>query len=170
MDGKERIKRGYTIIETMVYIFIGSIILLILGNLTITAEKNYIENVENLKREDEIDRGILNIRKIFNEINISNFNIYDNKVKIEKSSQSNEEIFEGKEEIAVSLPVKSKVLLLKDEDLIVEYYSLYKNSNKEKLETTNLILKNVKDISFFYKGFLIYMKLHIDEEEYLICL
>ena len=67
MDGKKKRREGYTLIECLAYILISSIILLIIMNLSIEGYKYSIDRAERLKREDEIDNAILNMRKIFNE-------------------------------------------------------------------------------------------------------
>ena len=92
MDGKKKRRKGYTLIECLAYISISSIILLMIMNLSIEGYKYSIYRVEKLKREDEIDNAILNMRKIFNEKDNTKYRVVDGYIRILKEKEGFEEV------------------------------------------------------------------------------
>ena len=172
MDGrkiKKLRKGGFTLIECIAYIFISTIILSIITTITIDGYKHFIRRGEFINREDEIDNAILSIRKIFNDVNNTDYIIKNNKIEIIKEEQGIEEV-NNKNNINKDLNVKSKEFEVISGNLYVKYYSYNEYENKRKHETSNIILENVENFNAFKKRNLIYVDLIVDGREFLICL
>ncbi len=172
MDGrkiKKLRKGGFTLIECIAYIFISTIILTIITTITIDGYKHFIRRGEFINREDEIDNAILSIRKIFNDVNNTDYIIKNNKIEIIKEEQGIEEV-NNKNNINKDLNVKSKEFEVISGNLYVKYYSYNEYENKRNHETSNIILENVENFNAFKKKNLIYVELIVDGREFLICL
>lgn len=169
MDGKKKRREGYTLIECLAYILISSIILLMIMNLSIEGYKYSIYRAERLKREDEIDNAILNMRKIFNEKENTNYKIIDDYIRILKEKDGYEEVKNEEGSKDSTIFTNGKEIKLNNKELRVYYYYFDSNGNGI-LKTSNLILKDVSKCKFFKKGNIIYMDLEIDSKEYLICI
>lgn len=173
MDGrkiKKLRKGGFTLIECIAYIFISTIILSIITTITIDGYKHFIRRGEFINREDEIDNAILSIRKIFNDVNNTDYIIKNNKIEIIKEEQGIEEVNNKNNAINKDLNVKSKEFEVISGNLYVKYYSYNEYENKRKHETSNIILENVENFNAFKKKNLIYVDLIVDGREFLICL
>lgn len=173
MDGrkiKKLRKGGFTLIECIAYIFISTIILTIITTITIDGYKHFIRRGEFINREDEIDNAILSIRKIFNDVNNTDYIIKNNKIEIIKEEQGIEEVNNKNNAINKDLNVKSKEFEVISGNLYVKYYSYNEYENKRKHETSNIILENVENFNAFKKKNLIYVDLIVDGREFLICL
>lgn len=164
MDGRKRFKKGYTIIECIAYVFISSVLVILIMNMTLEIYKYTSRRTEMINREDEIDNAILNIRKIFNEVGNTKYIVNNNKIEIIKEEQGKEQVDNNSSDINV----KSKEFEVISRNLRVKYYS-FNNGNKE-YKTSNLILENVKSFNVYKKENLIYMEIVIDDRSYLVCL
>ncbi|MGG7077680.1 hypothetical protein [Clostridium sardiniense] len=164
MDGRKRFKKGYTIIECIAYVFISSVLVILIMNTTLEIYKYTSRRTEMINREDEIDNAILNIRKIFNEVGNTKYIVNNNKIEIIKEEQGKEQVDNNSSDINV----KSKEFEVISRNLRVKYYS-FNNGNKE-YKTSNLILENVKSFNVYKKENLIYMEIVIDDRSYLVCL
>lgn len=169
MDGKKKRRKGYTLIECLAYILISSIILLMIMNLSIEGYKYSIYRVEKLKREDEIDNAILNMRKIFNEKDNTKYRVVDGYIRILKEKEGFEEVKNEENNGSSTVFTNGKEIKLNGKDLRVYYYYFDSKENGD-LKTSNLILKDVSKCRFFKKDNIIYMDLEIDSREYLICI
>lgn len=169
MDGKKKRRKGYTLIECLAYILISSIILLMIMNLSIEGYKYSIYRVEKLKREDEIDNAILNMRKIFNEKDNTKYRVVDGYIRILKEKDGFEEVKNEENNGSSTVFTNGKEIKLNGKDLKVYYYYFDSKENGD-LKTSNLILKDVSKCKFFKKDNIIYMNLEIDSREYLICI
>ena len=167
MDGKKKRRKGYTLIECLAYILISSIILLMIMNLSIEGYKYSIDRAERLKREDEIDNAILNMRKIFNEKDNTNYKIVDGYIRILKDGFEEVKNEEGNKDSTIF--TNGKEIKLNGKELRVYYY-YFDAKEKGDLKTSNLILKGVSKCKFFKKDNIIYMNLEIDSKEYFICI
>ena len=169
MDGKKKRREGYTLIECLAYILISSIILLIIMNLSIEGYKYSIYRIERLKREDEIDNAILNMRKIFNEKDNTKYKVVDDYIRILKEKDGFEEVKNEEDNKPSTIFTNGKEIKLKNNELRVYYYYFDSKENGD-LKTSNLILKGVSKCKFFKKDNIMYMNLEIDSREYLICI
>lgn len=169
MDGKKKRRKGYTLIECLAYILISSLILLVIMNLSIEGYKYSINRAERLKREDEIDNAILNMRKIFNEKGNTNYKIVDDYIRILKEKDGYEEAKNEDDNKDATIFANGKEIKLNNKELRVYYYYFDSNENGN-LKTSNLILKDVSKCKFFKKDNIIYMNLEIDSKEYFICI
>ncbi|MDU4910523.1 prepilin-type N-terminal cleavage/methylation domain-containing protein [Clostridium baratii] len=169
MDGKKKRRKGYTLIECLAYISISSIILLMIMNLSIEGYKYSIYRVEKLKREDEIDNAILNMRKIFNEKDNTKYRVVDGYIRILKEKEGFEEVKNEENNGSSTVFTNGKEIKLNGKDLRVYYYYFDSKENGD-LKTSNLILKDVSKCKFFKKDNIMYMNLEIDSREYLICI
>ncbi|AIY84822.1 Uncharacterised protein [Clostridium baratii] len=169
MDGKKKRRKGYTLIECLAYILISSIILLMIMNLSIEGYKYSIYRVEKLKREDEIDNAILNMRKIFNEKDNTKYRVVDGYIRILKEKEGFEEVKNEENNGSSTVFTNGKEIKLNGKDLRVYYYYFDSKENGD-LKTSNLILKDVSKCKFFKKDNIMYMNLEIDSREYLICI
>ncbi|MDQ0149276.1 hypothetical protein ACFO6R_06660 [Eubacterium multiforme] len=170
MDGTKRKKDGFTLIECIAYIFISTIILCLITTITIDGYKHFIRRGEFINREDEIDNAILTIRKIFSDVNNTDYIIKDNKVEIIKEEEGIEEVNNKNNVINKNLNVKSKEFEVISGNLYVKYYSYNQFQNKKKYETSNIILKNVEEFNVLKKENLIYANFIVDGREFLVCL
>ena len=169
MDGKKKKRKGYTLIECLAYILISSIILLMIMNLSIEGYKYSIDRAERLKREDEIDNAILNMRKIFNEKDNTNYKIVDGYIRILKEKDGFEEVKNEEGNKDSTIFTNGKEIKLNNKELKVYYYYFDAKENGN-LKTSNLILKDVSKCKFYKKENTIYMNLEIDSKEYFICI
>lgn len=169
MDGKRKRIKGYTLIECLAYILISSIILLMIMNLSIEGYKYSIYRVERLKREDEIDNAILNMRKIFNEKDNTKYKVVDDYIRILKEKDGFEEVKNEEDNKLSTIFTNGKEIKLKNNELRVYYYYFDSKENGD-LKTSNLILKDVSKCKFFKKDNIMYVNLEIDSREYLICI
>ncbi len=165
MDGRKKFKRGYTIIECIAYIFISSILAMIIMNTTIEIYKYALIRTKMINREDEIDNAILNVRKIFNEVDNTRYIVNNNKVEIIKEEQGKEAV---DNQNSIDVNVKSKEFEIISGNLRVKYYSF--NNGKKEFKTSNLILDNVESFKIYRKENLLYMEIIIDKREYFVCL
>lgn len=138
-------------------------------NLSIEGYKYSVYRVERLKREDEIDNAILNMRKIFNEKDNINYKIVDGYIRILKEKDGFEEVKNEEGSKDSTIFTNGKEIKLKNKELRVYYYYFDSNENGN-LKTSNLILKDVSKCKFFKKDNIIYMNLEIDSKEYIICI
>lgn len=161
-------KRGFTLIECLAYVFISSIIVICLITLTLDVYSYSSERNNSIKREDEIDRAILNIKKIFSEVDNTNYKIGRDEIEISKEEETLEEINNSDNIYDKKLVVKYKKIYLVSKTLQVRYYKEVSGSKVS--VATNLILNDVNKLNFHKKGKLIYMELGIDDKEYLICM
>ena len=157
MDGRKRVKRGYTLIECIAYIFISSLLTMIIVNTTIEGYKYPVLRAELVSREDSIDNAILNIRKILNEPDNVSYIVENNKIEIIKEYKENNH-----------LERDLKKLEVVDGNLRVKYYVI--NDKYTEFKMSNLILKDVEEFNVYVKKNLLYAELKVDEREYLICL
>lgn len=165
MDGRRKYKRGYTIIECIAYIFISTILTIIIMNTTIEIYKYAAIRTKMINREDEIDNAILNIRKIFKEVDNTKYIVNNNKVEIIKEEQGKEAV---NNQNSTDVNVKSKEFEIISGNLRVKYYSF--NNGKKEFKTSNLILENVESFKIYVKESLLYMEMIVDKREYFICL
>ena len=157
MDGRKRVKRGYTLIECIAYIFISSLLTMIIVNTTIEGYKYSILRTELVNREDAIDNAILNIKKILNESDNISYIVKNNKIEIIKE-------FKGNNNLERDL----KKLEVVDGNLRVKYYVI--DDKYTEFKMSNLILNDVEEFNVYVKKNLLYAELKVDEREYLICL
>lgn len=157
MDGRKRVKRGYTLIECIAYIFISSLLTMIIINTTLDAYKYSILRAELVNREDAIDNAILNIKKILNESDNISYIVKNNKIEIIKEFKENN-----------NLERDLKKLEVIDGNLRVKYYVI--DDKYTEFKMSNLILNDVEEFNVYVKKNLLYAELKVDEREYLICL
>lgn len=138
-------------------------------NLSIEGYKYSIYRVERLKREDEIDNAILNMRKIFNEKDNTKYKVVDDYIRILKEKDGFEEVKNEEDNKSSTIFTNGKEIKLKNNELRVYYYYFDSKENGD-LKTSNLILKDVSKCKFFKKDNIIYVNLEIDSREYLICI
>lgn len=138
-------------------------------NLSIEGYKYSIDRAERLKREDEIDNAILNMRKIFNEKDNTNYKVIDDYIRILKEKDGFEEVKNEENNKSSTIFTNGKEIKLNNKELRVYYYYFDVKENGD-LKTSNLILKDVSKCKFFKKENTIYMNLEIDSKEYFICI
>ncbi|WP_278691003.1 hypothetical protein [Clostridium baratii] len=138
-------------------------------NLSIEGYKYSIDRAERLKREDEIDNAILNMRKIFNEKDNTNYKVIDDYIRILKEKDGFEEVKNEENNKSSTIFTNGKEIKLNNKELRVYYYYFDVKENGD-LKTSNLILKDVSKCKFFKKDNIIYMNLEIDSREYFICI
>lgn len=138
-------------------------------NLSIEGYKYSIDRAERLKREDEIDNAILNMRKIFNEKDNTNYKIVDGYIRILKEKDGFEEVKNEEGNKDSTIFTNGKEIKLNGKELRVYYY-YFDAKEKGDLKTSNLILKGVSKCKFYKKENTIYMNLEIDSKEYFICI
>lgn len=138
-------------------------------NLSIEGYRYSMYRAERLKREDEIDNAILNMRKIFNEKENTDYKIVGDYIRILKEKDGFEEVKNEKVSKDTTIFTNGKEIKLNNKELRV-YYCYFDSNKNGILKTSNLILQDVSKCKFFKKENTIYMNLEIDSKEYLICI
>ncbi|MDO5516896.1 MAG: hypothetical protein Q4F66_05030 [Clostridium sp.] len=149
---KIRNKKGYTIIESLIYIFMTTLILNEGLYLTVLMYKSYIYNAEVTKEYNDIQNFYVGFQEIASEKNISEIKCTDNKIIFLK--------YVNGEEKKKSIEYKSE-----GQGVVVRSYDPYgRFLNQDKM------LGNINNMDFIKKGKLVYMIIYDkDGKEFISC-
>lgn len=128
-------KKGYTIIESMVYIFFTTIIFLVSANLIFDNYKLYIQYEEVSKIYNKMQSFYINLDSIINKDVIR-------KVEFDKKTLT---VYRNNDIVSIGKNIKSNT------------NSLGAKYNGRK--SPNILLKNIESFEVIHKGNLIYIKI-----------
>ena len=137
-------KKGVILIETIIYLFISSILLCFMLRIIVDLidfKKNYSKNSLD---EDKFSNGIIAIESNINRAQVKKYEVQDNKLKINYGVENKSE----------------EIAMYKGEALGVFYYT------DGKLTTVNKIMEDVKEVKFIQKGKLIYFFVKVNNKNY----
>lgn len=146
-------KKAFSIIESLVYIFITMIILSEGLNLTVLMYKSYLENAKIVKEYNDIQNFYLGFQNITSERNIKKVRSSDNKIIFSK-------YVDGK--------IKNKSVQYKasNKSVVVRTYDEYGRFLNE-----NKMLGNVSNMYVKEKDKLIYLVIYDEEgKEFISCI
>lgn len=151
---KNKSKKGFTIIESLIYIFMTTLILNEGIYLTVLMYKSYLCNAQITKEYNDIQNFYVGLQQIVSERNISEVDCdeTENKLIFHKYVENTEK--------------KKSIEFKSNGSAIVKSYD-----SKNKLLNEDKMLGNVADINFKKKDNLIYMVLYYnDGKEFISCL
>ena len=147
-------KKGFTLIEMIIYLAVSLLIILILSDIFIVSYKSFNKNINKDSCINSIENGIIAIKDI---------------------SMDSRVIFKEKNNNSLVLYQKFKdfycvqSIYKKNNQLIVEYSERYDNGGY-KIKAEQTIIKNINDFYVYEKENLLYIKIIKEGKEYIICI
>ena len=147
-------KKGFTLIEMIIYLAVSLLIILILSDIFIVSYKSFNKNIKKDSYINSIENGIIAIKDM---------------------SMDSRVIFKEKNNNSLVLYQKFKdfycvqSIYKKNNQLIVEYSERYDNGNYE-IKAEQTIIKNINDFYVYEKENLLYIKIIKKGKEYIICI
>ena len=143
-------KRGFTIIESLVYIFLTTIILVEGLNLYVLMYKNYIDITKLIIKYNEYQNFYINLDNVISEGNLEEIIINDNYVLLSKNTED---------------PNLSKTIKSYEGEIVV------KCIDKLGKSTINTMIKDIYILEVKKKGNLNYLIIHdIEGKEFIRCI
>ncbi|MBE6052019.1 MAG: hypothetical protein E7214_15580 [Clostridium sp.] len=152
-------KRGFTLIECIIYIFIGTIITSISLKILVDTSIVYKKIVENSEDINNVESAFVNIERLFRNETIERINSTEDTIEILEISKNKDKT--GK------VHYEKEELLKEGKNLIVKYYDLI---NTPDYKMKNVLLENISDFKVYKKGKLKYLVIIKDNKEYIKCL
>ncbi|MBW6410930.1 hypothetical protein [Clostridium weizhouense] len=147
---KIRKKKGFTIIESIVYIFLTTLVLLEGIRCMTNFYKGYIESKNISITYDKMQTFYLNLDSILKEDQKENIEVHDNYLLIYRDIESE---------------LKSKMIIKEKDSLVVKYFE------GENPKGKNTLLLNISDFKVIEKENLIYTVIvDKDGKEFIRCL
>lgn len=147
-------KKGFTLIEMIIYLAVSLLIILILSDIFIISYKSFNKNIKKDRYINSIENGIIAIKDM---------------------SMDSRVIFKEKNNNSLVLYQKFKdfycvqSIYKKNNQLIVEYSERYDNGNYE-IKAEETIIKNIDNFYVYKKENLLYIKIIKEGKEYIICI
>lgn len=147
-------KKGFTLIEMIIYLAVSLLIILILSDIFIVSYKSFNKNIKKDSDINSIENGIIAIKDM---------------------SMDSRVIFKEKNNNSLVLYQKFKdfycvqSIYKKNNQLIVEYSERYDNGNYE-IKAEETIIKNINNFYVYKKENLLYIKIIKEGKEYIICI
>ncbi|MBL4931031.1 hypothetical protein [Clostridium paridis] len=141
---KIEMKKGVILVETIIYLFISSILLCFMLRIIVDLidfKKSYCKNSLD---EDKFSNGIISIESNINRAQVKKYEVIGNKLKISYGVENKSE----------------EIAMYKGEALGVFYYT------DGKLTTVNKIMEDVKEVKFIQKGKLVYFFVKVNDKNY----
>jgi len=143
-------KRGFTIIESLVYIFLTTMILVEGLNLYILIYKYYIDITKQMIKYNNYQSFYINLDNVLSEGNLEEIIVGNNSLLLSKNIED---------------PNSSKTIKSNDGELVV------KCIDKLGKNTINIMLKDIDNLEVKRKGKLIYLIIHDKEgKEFIKCI
>lgn len=146
-------KKGFTLIECTVYMFLSVTIMIIAFKLLVTSTSVFLETVKKSLELNSINECFLDIDRFIRDIKVQKITSDENKIVIYKGDGKN--IYEMQE--------ISKL----ENNLVVKYFDI---RNLNKYTTRNTIVSNISDFKVKNKGRLIYIAIKKGGNEYKKCI
>lgn len=147
-------KKGFTLIEMIIYLAVSLIIILILSDIFIISYKSFNKNINKDSCINSIENGIITIKDM---------------------SMDSRVIYKEKDNNSLVLCQKFKdfywvqLIYKKNNQLIVEYSEKYNNGDC-KIKGKQTIIKNIDNFYVYKKENLLYIKIIKEGEEYITCI
>ncbi len=154
-------KRGFTLIELILVMFIQLILLGLSFKIALTANKNYTNLIKNSVSQDSFDDALLNIDRLLKTQMVKSIEIQENDLNNNAMIKIKYKIDHNKNE------VKEKRIFLDNinKKIVLETYI----DNKRK--GINIIMRRVSDFTIIKKDKIYYLKINsLDGEERIICI
>ena len=143
-------KRGFTIIESLVYIFLTTLILVQGINLFVLMYKSYIETAKLTIKYNNCQNFYINLDNIISEGGIDQIIVDDNYILFSKDIKSNN---------------LEKIIKSYEGKIVVKYV------RANVTQTINTMLEDIDDFEIKKKGKLIYLIIHDkDGKEFIRCI
>ena len=147
-------KKGFTLIEMIIYLAVSLLIILIISDIFIISYKSFNKNIKKDSYINSIENGIIAIKDM---------------------SMDSRVIFKEKDNNTLLLYQKFRdfywvqSIYKKNKQLIVEYSERYDNG-AYKIKAEQTIIKNINDFYVYEKENLLYIKIVKEGEEYITCI
>ncbi len=139
-------KKGFTLIEVIVYISIGTVLITLMIGVIFNLVKFRKDYIKRSIEEDMVTNGIISISSRLNKGQLKNIEVENNKIiAINENGNGNK---------------TSKITLYNGADLAVCYYE------GNRLLTVNKIITGISDFEVVKKQKLVYIKISIEENVY----
>jgi hypothetical protein len=143
-------KRGFTIIESLAYIFLTTMVLVQGLNLYVLMYKNYIDITKLIIKYNNYQNFYINLDNVISEGNLEEIKIDDNYILLSKNAED---------------PNRSKTIKSYEGEIVV------KCIDKLGKNTINTMIKDIDNIEVKKKGKLIYLIIHDkDGKEFIKCI
>ena len=143
-------KRGFTIIESLVYIFLTTMILVEGINLFVLMYKSYIDAAKQTIKYNNYQNFYINLDNIICEGGLEEISVDDKYILFSKNSKSNN---------------LNKMIKSNEGNIIVKYI------RNDDTETINTMLKDIDNLEVKKKGKLIYLIIHDENgREFIRCI
>ncbi|WP_286904765.1 type II secretion system protein [Clostridium sp. UBA1652] len=137
-------KKGFTLIEVIVYISIGTVLITLMIGVIFNLVKFRKDYIKRSIEEDMVTNGIISISSRLNKGQLKNIEVENNKtIAINENGNKT-----------------SKITLYNGADLAVCYYE------GNRLLTVNKIITGISDFEVVKKQKLVYIKISIEENVY----
>lgn len=137
-------KKGFTLIEVIVYISIGTLLITLMIGVIFSLVRFRKEYIERSIEEDMVANGIISISSRLNKGQLESVEVEDDKTIVINENGNK----------------KSKITLYNGTDLAVCYYE------GDELSTVNKVIKGVNEFEVTQKQKLVYIKIKIEENIY----
>ena len=153
-------KKGFTLIECIIYMFIGTIIVSISLKILINTSISYKKLVNNLEDMNTVENTFINLERLFKDETIKKIIVSgDDKVEIYKRNEERYNIDQIPYE-------KAEIIKLKN-NLVINYYEFF---TEYKLQAKNVLIENIDDFKILRKGKLRYLIITKGGREYARCI
>ena len=147
-------KKGFSLIELIIYLAVSLTIILILSDIFIVSYKSFNRNINKDSNINSIENGIVAIKDI----------VMDSRVIFKENKKNSLLIYQKFKDFYWVQSIYEK-----DNNLIVEYSEQYFNNVSIK-KGKQAIIKDINSFYVYEKGNLIYIKIIKEGEEYIVCL
>lgn len=147
-------KKGFTLIELIIYLAVSLTIVLILSDIFIVFYKSFNRNINKDRNINSIENGLVAIKDM----------VMDSRVIFKESDKNSLLIYQKFKDFYWVQSIYKK-----DNNLIVEYSEQYFN-NVSIRKGRQTIIKNINNFYVYEKGNLLYVKIIKEGEEYIVSL
>lgn len=144
-------KKGFTLLEILVYISVSSVVLIISTKVLIDTRYIFYSTINSIQNINGIENGFITIDSLVNDNQIRRIEADGNKVSLYYQTNEGQII---------------KQLIKDNNDLIIRYY---KSNSQEYYPYTghNDVISNIEDFKVIKKGKLIYLLIKKEGDTYI---
>ena len=147
-------KKGFTLIELIIYLAVSLTIILILSDIFIVFYKSFNKNINKDSTINSIENGLVAIKDM----------VMDSRVVFKENKKNSLLIYQKFKDFYWVQSIYKK-----DSNLIVEYSEQYFNSVSI-IKGRQTIIKNINKFYVYKKGNLLYIKIIKEGQEYIVSL
>lgn len=147
-------KKGFTLIELIIYLAVSLTIIFILSDIFIAFYKSFNRNINKDRNINSIENGLVAIKDM----------VMDSRVIFKESNKNSLLIYQKFKDFYWVQSIYKK-----DNNLIVEYSEQYFN-NVSIRKGRQTVIKNINNFYVYEKGNLLYVKIIKEGEEYIVSL